>query len=277
MRKLDVTPITDSSEFPVTRGTLQFLQDAFGELFPVLLQAMIGSSYNSGVVYSLFGVRNLGTAPAYNVTGGAVLYNGEIFLVDPASFTATGSNVGVLQIVTTQYTTNADPVTFTDSVIRNVHNIRKMQVAQGASGTGIADLTAISYPPLVGQAMLNLTATGQASASGAYPNININVPVSGNLNPILGAGSVHIGDVPGGGVTIAVPFGGIGQCPVLPGGQQYFVLGQLKSQGGSPHDDTTVTVTVIESSQANTGFSIRCQEWTSGVQSLAFDYIIFAK
>lgn len=277
MRKLDVTPITDSSEFPVKQGTLQFLQDAFGELFPVLLQAMIGSSYNSGVVYSLFGVRNLGTAPAYNVTGGAVLYNGEIFLIDPASFTATGSNVGVLQIVTTQYTTNADPVTFTDSVIRNVHNIRKMQVAQGASGTGIADLTAISYPPLVGQAMLSLTATGQASASGAYPNININVPVSGNLNPVLGAGSVHIGDVPGGGVTIPVPFGGIGQCPVLAPGQQYYVKGEQISQGGSPHDDTTVTVSIIDSSRTNTGFSIRCQEWTAAVQSLAFEYIIFAK
>src|SRR6185503_8165948 len=42
-------------------------------------------------------------------------------------------------IVITQYTTNADPVTFTDSVARNVHNIRSINFSSGVSGTGIFD------------------------------------------------------------------------------------------------------------------------------------------
>lgn len=277
MNILDTTSWSDTSEFPVKKGTIDFLQSAYREIFAAMLKASIGPSWNPSVMYVLFGVQNAGVVPFYNMSAGAIFYQEEVFMVDAAAFTATGSNVALVNHVTMQYTSFADPVTFTDLAVRNVHNMRKLQIVQGASGTGERDLTQLNYQNLVAYPQLNLTATGQAVKSGAYPNINIDVPVSGNLNPILGAGSVHIGDVPGGGVAIPVAFGTAGQCAVLPGGQQYYVMGQLISQGGSPHDDSTVTVAIIDSSRTSTGFSIRCQEWTAGIQSLAFEYIIFAK
>lgn len=271
MNILDISSWTDSSEFRVKRGTIQFLQLAYQQIVTATLQALLSPSYNPATVYVLFGVQNSLTAPFYSITGGAIFYQGEVFLVDATTFTATGSNVGVFKIVTTQYTTDADPVTFTDSAVRNVHNIRKIQVVQGASGSGISDFSAASYCNFVIPAMLNLTATGQAVKSGVYPNINIDVPVSGNLCPVLTDGRVNVGDVPGGGVTIPVIF----SAPLA--NVNYRVMLTLVSQGGSPHDDTTVSFAMIDSSKATTGFSIRLQEWTAGLQSLAIDYIVFAK
>ena len=135
MRKLDVSSISDSSQMPVKKGTLQFLQDSYTEITKSVMSSLAGgNNYDPAKVYVLYGVINSGIYPVYNIVEGAVFYNGEIFQVDAASFTATGSNVAVCNIVQTQYTTDADPVTFTDASVRNIHNIRKMGISQGASG-----------------------------------------------------------------------------------------------------------------------------------------------
>lgn len=279
MRKLDVSSITDTSEFPVKQGTLQFLQDSYAEIVGAMVTALLSPGYNPGTVYVLFGCTNSGTAPFYNITAGALFYQGEIFIVPATSFTATGSNVGVFQIVTSQFTTNADPVTFTDMTVRNVHNIRQIQVVQGASGSGIADYSAASYCNFVIPKQLNLTCSGQANLSGVYPNLNVDVPNSTNLHPCLGGGSVHVGDVSGGGVagnTIAVVFGSAGQAPVLSPGQQYYVQGTIISQG-IPQTDAQVQWNVIDSSRTNTGFSFHFAELVGGTQAIQFEYLLFAK
>lgn len=137
MRILDPTIISNTKQFPVKKGTLTFLQDAYKETLSAILQAIIGvNNYNGAKVYILYGCVNSGTYPIYSITAGAVFFLGEIFFVDAASFTASGSNVAVFSVVTTQYTgAAADPVTFTDGTVNSVHNIRKMLIAQGASGS----------------------------------------------------------------------------------------------------------------------------------------------
>lgn len=278
MKYLNNAPITDSAEFPFKKGTLQFLQDSHKENLANLLRGIIGSSYNPSNIYVLWGVTNAGTVPVYNIAAGAIFYNGEIFDFDAVSFTASGSNVGVFSIVTTQYGVDADPVTFTDTVARNVHNIRKIQLAQGASGSGITDYSAAAFLNLKIPAQLALFAPigtpytdNVAQITGTYPNLGVYVPApASNLNPIVRAGSKHIGDVAtGDGTIIAITFAALADA-------NYYVMGTLRSTGLSKNDATVVWA-VIDSTISTTGFSIQLNEFTGIVQALEFDFICFHK
>tara|TARA_R110000868_G_scaffold348778_1_gene609951 strand:- start:67 stop:1023 length:957 start_codon:yes stop_codon:yes gene_type:complete len=142
---LNVTPITDVAQFPIKKGTLQFLQDAHKDSLANTLIGMIGDSFNALNVYVLYGCKNTGSFPAYNISSGAIFFLGEVYGVNSASFSVTGSNVAVLNIATTQYTTDADPVTFTDAVARNVHDVRSVVISAGASGSGIGNYSAIIF------------------------------------------------------------------------------------------------------------------------------------
>lgn len=281
MKKLDVSSITDSSEFPLKKGTLQFLQDAYSENLAALLIGIIGNTYNPGTVYILYGCTNSLTVPAYNIAPGAIFYNGEVFYVDGATFTVSGGNVGIFSIVVSQYTVDADPVTFTDTVVRNVHNIRKIQVSQGASGTGLADYSAGAFLNLRILPQLNLSAPVTPSAFsdnvaqvfGTYPNINIYVPApASNTNPIVASGSKNVGDVsPGGGTTSVITFGS------ALADSNYFVMGCIRSTGVATNDALLANWVVIDGSQTVNGFSIHFQEVSGVVQAIIFDYICFHK
>ncbi len=174
MKILDVSSITDSSEMPLKKGTLQFLQDSYKEIMSYVMTALAGGGdYDPTKVYILFGALNSGSGSTYNITAGAAFFNGEVFAVNAASFTASGANVAVFQIVQTQYTTDADPVTFTDSAVRNVHNIRKLQIIQGATGAELGNYTDAIFLDFKIPAQLNLTVLGNAELSGVYPNLII--------------------------------------------------------------------------------------------------------
>lgn len=141
---IDISPISDTAQMPVKKGTIEFLQrSSKTDLSQVLIGLISLGGYNFTTPYVLYGCINTGSGATYVISAGAIYYGGEIFLVDAASFTATGSDVAILSIITTQYTTNADPVTFTDTTVHNVHNIRKVLISAGASGSGIADYSAI--------------------------------------------------------------------------------------------------------------------------------------
>lgn len=144
-RILDITPISDSAQMPVKKGTLQFLQDAHKISLNQALIAQVGDSFNGLSCYVLYGCKNTGSYPNYNISAGAVWCLGEVYEVDAASFAVTGGNVAVVSVVTTQYTTNADPVTFTDASSHNVHNIRKAVIGTGTSGSGISDYADVVF------------------------------------------------------------------------------------------------------------------------------------
>lgn len=134
MRILDNTSITNTSQLPIKKGTIDFLQKAHIETVGSTLMAMIGNSYNPLVPYVLYGLVDSGSGLVHNISDGAIFVVGEIFLVDAVAFTSPSGEVPVLNLTTTQYTVDADPVTFTDLAIRNVHNIRKYEIVSATSG-----------------------------------------------------------------------------------------------------------------------------------------------
>lgn len=138
MRKLITSFIGPNVAQPIKQGTLDHLQLAYQEAITALGRSQIGNDYDPTKVYILYGCANSDTPPNYNISAGAVFYNGEVYLVDAVNFVAADTAVGT---ITTSYYADpiADPVTFTDGVSHNVHEIKKMVVADAASGTGTAD------------------------------------------------------------------------------------------------------------------------------------------
>lgn len=215
MKQLNVSTITDSSQLPIKSGTLQFLQDMNSELFKGIMIALIGPGYNAGTVYILSGAGNTGTAPAYNIATGFAFYNGELFYIPASAFTVSGGNTAIFSILTTQYAgngVNADPVTFTDASVQNIHNIRQLQVTGGASG-------AINYSAAINisfaiPAMLNLTAPLVAPYAdnvlqliGDYPNYKLYVPSPSTNNfPIVDGDNQNLGSLVSGGSVFTINF-----------------------------------------------------------------------
>lgn len=273
MKKLDYTPISNSAQFFPKKGTLAFLQLAFQEGFTAIIQSLIGAGYDPAVVYVLRGVVNSGTYPSYDITEGVVFYNGEIFYVDAASYTAVGADVAVFSIVQTQYTTDADPCTFSDATLHNIHNIRKIHTTAAASGSGIANYAQAYFLNFVIPAQLNLTAPTDSPYDdnvlqliGAYPNLQLYVPTPpNNDHPVIAMGSINLGDIAPGGGDYAVVFG------VATAVNTYTVTGSIISNG-TPTTDASV-FWVVRNRTVN-GFTLTAREgFGAGVQNVAFEYV----
>ena len=266
MKILKLDDITGAVSMPLKKGTLQFLQDSYKEGLSSVLIGLIGSTYDPDTVYILYGVVNSSTAPTYTISEGAAFYQGEIYLIDSASFTATGTDTAVLTITTTQYTTNADPVQFTDLTTHNVHDIRKIVIAAGASGSGIADHSQIFPLDFTIPAMVNITGAGAVTVSGTYPNIVITVPANLNRNQALYSGSFPVGNVSG-GQSYSVTFATIGVS-------DYLVMGSLEGAATDPAGDANV-IWIVKNKTA-TGFTLYVRELSNSVQNLTFKYILYS-
>lgn len=120
---IDTTKVIDPGHLqPFTAPSLQFLQDSVLTNVLEAVKAYVGPSYSINTPYCLSGLNYTGTtALPTAVNPGAILYQGEIYGVNsgfgPA---ATGA---VFTLVITQG--SPDPLTFSDNVTENVHNIRK--------------------------------------------------------------------------------------------------------------------------------------------------------
>jgi len=143
MKKLDLSSVSATNQFPVKEGTLDFINLAYQECITALGNNLLGDKANSANGYRLYGCKNTGTGLNFIISAGAIFYGGEVFLVPAATFTAAGGQTAVANIVITQYTTNADPVIFTDAVSRNVHNIRSVVFASAVSASGLFDFNNI--------------------------------------------------------------------------------------------------------------------------------------
>lgn len=271
MKKLSVSPISNSAQFFPKKGTLEFLQLQHRETTASTIISLIGPTYSTSTIYVLYGVVNSGTYPAYVITAGAVFYNGEIYDVDAASFTATGSNVAVFSTVQTQYATDADPCTFSDATTHNIHNIIKMQLTAGASGSGLANYSAAVFLNFSIPAQLNLIGTGQAAVIGAYPDLVVYVPAATNLNPVLTAGTHTVGDIT---PTVYQEF--TVTLPLNVGTANYYVMGCMISTG-TPVNDCVATWTVRLRTATNFVLCVRELVSPTVVQALVFEYVVFAK
>lgn len=159
MRKLSTTAISNSNGMPVKGGTLDHVQLAYQEAVNALARNLIGRDIDNTRGYILFGCLNTGTTAAMNVTAGAIFYAGEVYLVD--AFNLNVAQTAVASVQTSYYQTNADPVTFTDGVQRNVHEIRKIVFSDGASGSGLFDFNNMvnTQIPLGGVKVASLPST----------------------------------------------------------------------------------------------------------------------
>lgn len=138
MKILDTTSISTSNAMPIKSGTLQFLQDASKEAMAALVTNLIPNP-DVNTIYRISGCLNSTVAPIHTLSAGVLFYNGEIFNFDGATFTLTGLQKAYARIATTQFTTNADPVQFTDGVSRNVHNIRKIVIENTTTSSGLPE------------------------------------------------------------------------------------------------------------------------------------------
>ena len=141
MRKLDTSYASSTVGQPIKSGTIDHLQEAYQEALTAIGQALVGQDPDLSNYYRLWGCVNSGSGLNYSISAGAIWYNGEVFLVPAASFTAASGQVAVGNFQTTFNGTNADPVLFTDGQSRNVHQIRQLVFAAGTSGTGAVDFS----------------------------------------------------------------------------------------------------------------------------------------
>jgi len=271
MKILDTTPIADNAQFPVKKGTLQFIQDAYKDIMRYLVSTLV-QSYDPSVVYIFSGVVNSAIDPVFQISGGVVFYNGEFFEVDAVNFSAPAANTAIFKLDTSQYTQDADPVTFTDLVARNVHNIRKITIVSGLSGSGLSNFSQsirvnFAIPPAVTIAASTDPGNQVVVDDNAYPLVKLFVPQPATSNyPVLFAGEAQLGN-PNGGTTISVNFG-----VTLTGVTKYAVVGSLHSQGSDFIADSSITWST--KNETNSGFQICFAQFKLANQNVSLRYAI---
>ncbi len=185
MNRIKTTDVVDPSiQQPLTTKSLDFLQDANKETTLALATAFIGDNYDSTLPYILTGLDIYGTHQYHE---GYVLYGGEVYYSAGKSGTTAFSNMPVMTITTTNDSI-ADPVTFTDGVARNVHNVRRMVLSDAVSGTGTFNLTAATrvqnsaktYTPTltataIGGAVNSTGFTGTATGKYTFKHNTLNI------------------------------------------------------------------------------------------------------
>jgi len=281
MRNLDVSAVTSAIGLPVKSGSLLHIQLAYQEALGEIVKAITGYGYDPSRVYVLNGCVNFGSGSNYNISAGSVFFNGEVYLVDAAAFTISGPNVAVGARAQTFFVAaNADPVQFTDGATRTIHQIWKIVMQPGLSGSGAGDFNnwvrlSLNIP------QLNLTHTGLANVTGTYPNLNIDVTVP-TPNRILLMTSFFIGNVGVTGVVIEgngcslynVTFGSVGTI-------NYQVHGSLISNTGTSlgqERDSSGNFTIVNGSKSATGFQmvIKIKDPSAGPTNINFEYSLIA-
>jgi hypothetical protein len=121
-----------------SKQTLAHLQEALQEITASILKNFTENTTNYFRMHGL--VDSDGSPTAWNISAGSVYFNGEVFQVD--AFVGThGSNVPVLVLETTYRT--GDPVKYSDNNEFNTHEIRKLKLQMGATGSGLVDYSAL--------------------------------------------------------------------------------------------------------------------------------------
>lgn len=142
MNKILTTSISDPTiGQPLTGKSLEFLQNANKEVAAGIIQGLIGQTYATGTYYVVSGLEPYGTNQFY---AGYVYKDGELYYSAGKATTTAFTNVPILTLTVTNDAT-ADPLTFTDNVSRNVHNVRRMVMSDAVSGTGTVDLSNCVY------------------------------------------------------------------------------------------------------------------------------------
>lgn len=139
---LDLSATTATNIFFTTSGTINFLQEAIQQSSAAAIQAQIGNVYGATAVYTLYGMGSSTGGGNTTIGSGAVFCNGEVFIVpaqtfpNPAGGDVVIANLGITNTFLEPDGSFCDPALFSDTVSRNVHNIRSVTFTTGPSGSG---------------------------------------------------------------------------------------------------------------------------------------------
>lgn len=139
---LKTTDITSIAAMPIKKGTLDFLFNELADMRKVIIQTNAG---NTNTAYILYGLIPTISGTSYAFTEGYVYYDSKIYYVPAATITVSGSNIPVFKYNTTSYTTNADPVLFSDGNTYNVHEIHNATISADIAGSGFLDWANVRY------------------------------------------------------------------------------------------------------------------------------------
>jgi len=140
MKTLDLSLVTPSVGIIIQKDTLTHVTDSYEDAFDTLVKSLIPSGSYTGKLVILYGCVATGTNPgARTLTAGAVYYNGEIYQVPAASFSTTGSEIGIWTL--TDLNAGSTESKFTDGSDAHVLVNNVFVFADGLSGTGTFDET----------------------------------------------------------------------------------------------------------------------------------------
>lgn len=139
MKKLVLSNIQSGvRKLGAVKATLEHIQESYTEAIASMFTAFIAGA---STPIAIHGCVNSGAGSTYNISAGSIYHNGEVFEIDAFAGTAGGGQVPVLSLVTTWRA--GDPAKYSDGSMHNTHSIRKYQWSFGASGSGLADFSAV--------------------------------------------------------------------------------------------------------------------------------------
>jgi hypothetical protein len=142
MKKIKTTAIAGTVKAPFVKKTFEHYNEAIEENDNAIMRALIPTAWATGNIVKLFGSVVTASIPGTSsITAGAAYYNGEIYLIDAnASLVTTGSQT-LVWVVETTYA-SGDPVQYSDGNSYDQHEIRKLKLQAGASGSGLMNYNA---------------------------------------------------------------------------------------------------------------------------------------
>jgi len=155
MNKIDTGFVVDPSILqPFTSRSLKFLQDADKDMITGVCMYIVGDSYDTAKGYVLSGLTNAGNI----YFTGYIFYNGELYYCSGADITGYANPARLLVDVTNDGV--ADPLTFSDGIARNVHNVRKLKIQDVAAGGFLLSTLIFCQQPTVKLREKLITSTG---------------------------------------------------------------------------------------------------------------------
>jgi hypothetical protein len=142
MNKIVTNSVVDPSiQQPFTTKSLDFLQSKDIVFADSIARNIAPYDYDLGLPIVLSGCeRTVGAPNTY--FNGFIYWDHEIYAFDGGNVTITTTDS--FRVVITNDAT-ADPLTFTDGIARNVHNIRKLEVVDTSVGGTLFDYSSLVF------------------------------------------------------------------------------------------------------------------------------------
>lgn len=150
MKKLNLTNIIEGvRKLGAVKAFFAHIEEAYIESLERLTKGLVAES---GSYIVLFGCENSGAGLDYDISAGAILKDGEIYLVPAIVETAGAGEVPVLSLNTVNTT-----LKYTDASDQTTLVTRTLTWSMAASGSGLVDFSALVSLKTAMRAMLDLS------------------------------------------------------------------------------------------------------------------------